>query len=97
MSAEEIEAAEKYRNKKVEEEHFPEKKRALLNKQPFPSKSIIKSIEDGIIRVGGRFQISQLEYAETHPIILPGENHFLDLLIMDCHKRVGHASTLTEV
>jgi len=45
---------------------------------------------DGVLRVGGRLQHSQLPTTAKHPVLLPSKPPVTDLLILDCHVREGH-------
>ena len=47
----------------------------------------------GIIRVGGRLTRSQLELESMHPIILPRQSKFTDLIITDAHQQTLHGGT----
>ena len=49
---------------------------------------------DGLLRVGGRLEYSELTYAEKHPIILP-RGHFSVLIVRSEHKRLKHAGVET--
>lgn len=66
--------------------------------QPIDSKSKLISLApfvdgNGILRVKGRLENSTLPYDETHPIILPPNAHFTNLLIDRCHLRSMHGGT----
>jgi hypothetical protein len=45
---------------------------------------------DGILRVGGRLQHSNLEIGMKYPILIPKESHLTHLLIADAHDRTFH-------
>ena len=47
-------------------------------------------LNEGLLRVGGRLKHSLLQYDEKHPLILPSEGHFAELVIRDCHAKVLH-------
>lgn len=52
--------------------------------------------ENGILRVGGRLQNSDLPYAVKHPILLSKLNPLSQLIILDAHERTLHGGlTLT--
>eukprot|EP00794_Sanderia_malayensis_P017910 gene17910-biopygen12898 len=56
--------------------------------------------EDGLLVCKGRLGNADFEYRRKHPILLPKQNAFTDLVIYDCHARVHHnklGSTLTEL
>lgn len=42
------------------------------------------------MRLGGRLQLSPLEYDSRHPLIVPKFSEISSLLIADCHKRTLH-------
>ncbi|XP_064643607.1 uncharacterized protein LOC135497702 [Lineus longissimus] len=46
--------------------------------------------KDGLVRIGGRLENSQLTYAEKHPVIVP-KGRFATLLIRSEHFRAKHA------
>lgn len=48
---------------------------------------------NGILRVRGRLEHSTLTYDEMHPIILPPNSHFSQLLIDRVHLRTMHGCT----
>lgn len=50
--------------------------------------------EQGLIRVGGRLQNSNIPYATRHPILLE-KNHFTILLVEDYHRKLLHAGPRT--
>ena len=53
-------------------------------------KSLNPFVADGILRVGGRLQMSNLPYEMKFPILLPYKNHVTDLIIKHIHFTVGH-------
>ncbi|UYV74002.1 hypothetical protein LAZ67_11001790 [Cordylochernes scorpioides] len=50
---------------------------------------------DGILRVGGRLQHSNLDSNRKHPIILPKRHHCTDLIIEHYHKQSLHSGLQT--
>lgn len=53
--------------------------------------------EKGILRVGGRLALSDLQYEAKHPILLHHHHHITNLIIGDIHRRryhTGASSTL---
>jgi len=48
-------------------------------------------IDDGVLRVGGRLSKASICYDAMHPIILPNNHHFTDLMIVQHHHQVGHS------
>ncbi|KAL0810543.1 hypothetical protein ABMA28_010663 [Loxostege sticticalis] len=55
----------------------------LMHLRPF--------IDNGLIRVGGRLSNAALEYAQTHPVILPRNDHVVNLIIDYYHAKHLHA------
>lgn len=55
----------------------------LLSLSPFIDKK-------GVLRVGGRIQNSQLSFETKHPIILPSNNRFTQLLFEREHRKLLH-------
>ena len=49
-------------------------------------------VANGVIRVGGRLQRSDLPYDFKHPVVLPKEHHLTGLIILQAHYRAGHSS-----
>ena len=50
-------------------------------------------LDNGILRVGGRLMHSRLSRDKRHPIILPADDHFTELIIDFYHRRDGHCGT----
>jgi hypothetical protein len=46
---------------------------------------------EGLLRVGGRLEKSQLPYDAKYPIIVPSRNHLCTLLVRHYHTRCKHA------
>jgi hypothetical protein len=47
-------------------------------------------LEDGLIRLGGRLQCSDLSRKQRHPLLLAGSHRFTELLILQMHIRMHH-------
>lgn len=61
----------------------------IKNKVPCPSsvRKLCPFIDsDGLIRVGGRLQNSNMSYSEKHPLLLPSKVHVVKLIVEDMHK-----------
>ncbi len=55
---------------------------------------------DKLLVCKGRLENAELQLEAKSPIILPRENRFTQILILECHKRVHHGggrSTLTKL
>lgn len=87
----------------MQSHEFPAEIIALKNKTQIKKTSQLLTFNpfldgEGILRVGGRIQNSQVRYSQKHPIILPSSNHLTQLYINDAHIRSEHggiAATVT--
>lgn len=72
---------------------------AHLKKGTLPSKPFRKLNafldNEGVLRVGGRLNNSQLSYDQKHPVILPRSSRLTDLIIEDTHKQYLHPGMQT--
>lgn len=71
----------------------------LKTKTKITSKSHILGLnpfldDQGILRVGGRLQLSKFDYNKKHPILLSAKHTFTKLLFMHEHTRLMHAGPL---
>lgn len=78
--------------------YFAEELHYLRNKHSVSKKSKVYNLnpfldEDGCIRVGGRLQHSNLDFAKKHPYILPAKAHLTKLIVENEHVRLLHAGT----
>ena len=64
--------------------HCVESKSKLSQLNPFLD-------ETGLIRVGGRLSNAKLEREQKHPLVLPSNDVFTDLLAQNEHQRLLHA------
>ena len=51
-------------------------------------------------RCGGRIENASVSFSAKHPVILPRQHHFIQLVILDAHMRVSHngvKETLAEI
>lgn len=92
----ELQAAKEALVKGVQYQAFPDEIKALNKKQPIPSKSPLKNLHlgidtKGILRVGGRLQLSEEEYQTKHPMILPSKHPFTQLIAKHFHIHSLHS------
>ena len=52
--------------------------------------SLTPFIQDGLVRVGGRLQNSDLDYSAKHPLLLPHHHTLTKLIFENEHKRLLH-------
>ena len=62
----------------------------LLKLQPFLD-------NEGLLRVGGRLNYSNLNYSSKHPVILPNKCKIVTYLVSEIHKSLGHSGRQTMV
>ena len=46
---------------------------------------------DGVLHIGGRLDKAPVDFSVWHPIILPSDSHFTELLILHHHQLVGYS------
>ncbi|XP_055943575.1 uncharacterized protein LOC129974831 [Argiope bruennichi] len=103
LVAAEISEAEEFWVKQVQREHFaPEITRLNRGQQILASSriwSLAPYLQDGLLRVKGRLEQSELTQEEKHPILLP-KSKYTDFLILHEHNRgfhLGVIATLSRV
>lgn len=82
--------------KMVQSTEFENEFKCLTKEKQINSDSkIIKLVPfldtNGLIRVGGRLQHSELDYNQKHPVLLPARHHFTTLLLQNEHLKHLHA------
>lgn len=94
----EIQASTTVLLKTVQYESFFKEIQDLKSKNRVSNKSKLKSLspfldDQGLIRVGGRLKLSNLDYDVKHPILLPAKHAFTISVINFEHKRTLHSGT----
>ena len=79
----------------IQREAFPSEIQALSNQRSVPKNSKLGKLDpfidnNGVVRIKGRLQFSDLSYDSKHPVILP-KGHFSKLLVQFQHKFLKHA------
>ncbi|XP_076686078.1 uncharacterized protein LOC143378149, partial [Andrena cerasifolii] len=98
LSPAEVEAARARWIRVIQRQEFREDCHQLLQGTPLTSRSKLLRLtpfldSQGLLRVGGRLKHAALASWEKHPIILPKEGHFTELLIDEAHRRTLHGGT----
>ncbi|XP_059622191.1 uncharacterized protein LOC132265511 [Phlebotomus argentipes] len=80
----------------VQEEEFSEEIAQCRRGEPISKGSKLFKLlpfldENQVLRVRGRLKYADLKYDARHPIILPGNHRFVELLIENCHLKNLHA------
>ena len=92
----ELNAAEIYLISIAQQEHFADEIHSIRRKTTISESSAILPFHpfidpNGLLRVGGRGQNSNLPYSTRHPIILHGKNTLTKLIVQSEHLRLLHA------
>lgn len=100
VSISECEEASKKVLRYIQGRTFSKELNALRNGKKLPTGRKLLSLcpfidEEGILRVGGRFENSTLPYAQKHPIILPALGHCVGAIIRDAHIHMLHGRKAT--
>ncbi|XP_026729604.1 uncharacterized protein LOC113495194 [Trichoplusia ni] len=95
LTPEEIQDATKTCIRHVQRQEFDEEMKDIRMKGSVKPKSKLRCLcpvidDEGILRVKGRIQNANLDEAVKHPIILPSNRHFTDLVIDEAHKMTLH-------
>lgn len=96
LTAEELEAAFMCLVKLSQEESFPNELCILREGREIKSRGGLSSLSafldpGGILRVGGRLELSDFEYDKKHPILLLSKHPLTKLLFIHEHRRLLHA------
>lgn len=91
----ELQSATNFWVKSIQQEHFHEEISSIVDNQNKKVKHRLLQLnpfvdQHGIFRVGGRLEHSHLPYDQKHPIILPTNHHFTDLVIDSAHLQTLH-------
>ncbi|XP_055633964.1 uncharacterized protein LOC129774271 [Toxorhynchites rutilus septentrionalis] len=91
----ELHAAKMFLVRLVQAEVFPGELKVLRKEQSVSKNSKLRLLcpcldSEGVIRIGGRLQLSAESYNIRHQIVIPGFHPFTKLLIMHNHKKLIH-------
>ncbi|CAG2252827.1 unnamed protein product [Mytilus edulis] len=90
-----VECAERSLISYVQHKHLSEDIQTLEKKCPLKISSKLSKLDpfvdkDGLLRVGGRLERSDISYESKHPIILPKDSPISRLIIENIHRSIGH-------
>lgn len=95
LSVKELKEAELKIIKFCQRKRFPEDYSSLQKGRSVKRTSHIYKInpvlEDGVLRVGGRFSRAAMPEEVKHPVILAKDQHISDIILRQVHKEVGHS------
>ncbi|XP_060077585.1 uncharacterized protein LOC132557113 [Ylistrum balloti] len=81
--------------KEVQKQFYKTELDLLHQGKPIPKTSSLLTLcpkldKEGILRVGGRLDASDVEGHRKHPVLIPGSHHIATLLVRRCHESVSH-------
>jgi hypothetical protein len=94
VTVDDMRAAELGAIKAIQSVHFPEYVEGGRAGKDNSSKAIQKLrpfVTDGLLRVGGRLENSNLTFDHKHPFLLPRKDHVVNLIIDYTHRKNCHA------
>ena len=78
-------------------ESFADEFHCLSNDLPLPKRSRLiplrPTIENGLIRIGGRIGLAHIPYESKHQIILSQNHHVSRLIALDYHEANSHVGS----
>nr|XP_042896557.1 uncharacterized protein LOC122269086 [Parasteatoda tepidariorum] len=95
LKVEVLSNAETYLIRCLQEQEFPKELTALKSGGSISNKSKIFNLspildEEGLLRVGGRLENSQLSYSSKHPILLPSKCKLTEIIVKYYHVKYFH-------
>lgn len=94
LTVKELNEAEKAVLEVVQKESFSDEVIALSKgeriKKSSPLCKLHPVLHEGLLRVGGRLSEFTLCFDTKHPIILSGHHNVTQLIVKECHEKVGH-------
>lgn len=97
LDREDVVKSETYWLQRIQEESFPDEISKLQRNEAVCKDSKLVKLcpyydkEDGLLKMGGRLQYSDLNETEKHPIILPYDSYLVKLIVEDIHRRQLHS------
>ena len=95
LSVESLLTAEEVIWRDVQSRHYPKEIHAVAQGVRVPANSRLRRcrpiMRDGLLRSTGRLRRASIATAAKTPIILPGSERAVELLVRDIHERTGHA------
>lgn len=84
--------------RETQADSFKEEIACLNRKKTLPTSSKLLQLtpfldSDGLLRVGGRLENASCSYNVKHPLVLPKNHIFVDLIIKYYHEKYFHAGT----
>lgn len=98
ISPQELEAAKLYWIRITQRWAFHQELKIISNQQLLPRSNSLQRLtpfldSHGLLRVGGRLQVTPLDSSFKHPLILPRISALTSLIISDAHARTFHGGT----
>lgn len=98
LTIQELNEAKYFWAKKTQETSFFKERNLLLKGENLPSNHHLVRLtpfldDQQLLRLGGRLKEAFLPFNAKHPVILPRESTFTQLVILDAHQRTLHGGT----
>ena len=93
LSADDMKAAEIAIVRSIQRKAFSNEMRDVTESNVRISSPIYRldpTLDDGVLRVGGRLKNSAMPEKSKHPVILPKGHPIVHLILRDIHERKGH-------
>ncbi|XP_061170421.1 uncharacterized protein LOC133179742 [Saccostrea echinata] len=79
----------------VQQESFSTELQCLERHEPLPRNTQLRNLDpfigaDGLLRVGGRLNLSNIQQSEKNPVIIPSRNYIATLLVRFYHEKCKH-------
>ena len=95
LTAEEIKESEMYWIKAIQQESFSAEIKHLISNSTVGGPVRINQfglfLDEGILKYRGRLNNSTLDLSSKNPVLLPHDHRFVELLVLDYHKRSKHS------
>ena len=76
----------------VQTDNFPNEQKSVgTRKQTCLSRQLKLFLDNGVLRKGGRLANADITDECKHPVLLPQNSHFTDILIWDTHRNTLHS------
>ena len=80
--------------KNIQKTFFPEELACLQSTKPLPKDSCLRNLcpfldQNGLLRIGGRFNLSVLPVEKKNPVIIPRRSYVAKLIVQHFHEKLG--------
>ncbi|XP_064486179.1 uncharacterized protein LOC135398725 [Ornithodoros turicata] len=99
LTAEELQSAESYWLRETQRDAYPHEIKKLREGCPVPPQSKLLELnpfldDERLLRMRSRLEHAEMGAAVKHPIVLPPDHSFTELLVTSAHRRILHGGVL---